>query len=69
LGSDANFTSLICDLLSSVRPLMQQHDVSLEALGDLDTLSDRIRDEVVASNTVVSFVPLVGIGARKPMNT
>jgi hypothetical protein len=69
LGSDANFTSLICDLLSSIRPLIQQHNVSLEALGNLDTLSDRIQAEVVASDTVVSYVPLVGVWARKPMST
>ena len=66
LGSDANLTSLISDLLSSMRPLIQQHKVSLEALGNLDTLSERIQAEVVASNTVVSFVPLVGAWARKP---
>jgi ubiquinone/menaquinone biosynthesis C-methylase UbiE len=66
LGSDANFTSLICDLISSVRPLAQQHNVSLDALGDFDTLSDRIQAEVAGSNTVVSFVPLVGVWARKP---
>jgi 2-polyprenyl-3-methyl-5-hydroxy-6-metoxy-1,4-benzoquinol methylase len=68
LGSDANFTSLMCDLLGSIRPLIQQHNVSLEALGDLDALSDRIQAEVVASNTVVSFVPLVGTWARKPLS-
>ena len=68
LGSDANFMSLMCDLLSSVRPLIEQQKVSLEALGDLDTLSDRIYAEVVAANAIVSFVPLVGVWARKPMN-
>jgi ubiquinone/menaquinone biosynthesis C-methylase UbiE len=69
LGSDANFTSLICDLFGSIRPLIQQHNVSPEALGNLDTLSDRIQAEVVASNTVVSFVPMVGVWSRKPMST
>jgi 2-polyprenyl-3-methyl-5-hydroxy-6-metoxy-1,4-benzoquinol methylase len=69
LGSDATFAGLICDLISSVRPLAQQHNVSFDALGDLDTLSDRIQAEVAASNTVVSFVPLVGVWARKPKNT
>lgn len=69
LGNDAAFMSLMCDLLSSVRPLIQQRNISLEALGNLDTLSDRIQAEVVASNTVVSFVPLVGVWARKPMST
>jgi hypothetical protein len=68
LGSDARLTSLICDLLSSMRPLIQRHNVSLEALGNLDTLSDRIQGEVVESNTVVSYVPLVGAWARKSMS-
>jgi ubiquinone/menaquinone biosynthesis C-methylase UbiE len=66
LGSDAEFTRLPCEVLDSLRPLAQQHDVSLEALGDFDTLPDRIQAEVAASNTVVSFVPLVGAWSRKP---
>src|SRR5258708_2802712 len=69
LGSDSTFTGLICDLISSVRPLAQQHNVSLDALGSLDTLPGRIHTEVAASNTVVSFVPLVGVWARKPTST
>ena len=69
LGSDTKFTSLICDLISSVLPLAQQHNVPLDALGTVDTLSDRIRAEVAASNTVVSFVPLVGVWARNPTST
>jgi len=67
LGSDADFTRLIHGLLISVRPLAQQHNVSLETLGDLDTLADRIQAEVAASNTVVSFVPMVGAWSRKPI--
>ena len=69
LGSDADFTGLICDLIGSVRPLAEQHDVSLDALGNLDTLSDRIHTEVTSSNTVVSFVPLVSVWSHKPMDT
>ena len=68
LGSDADFTRLPCEVLGSLRPLAQQHDVSLEALGDFDTLPDRIQAEVASSNTVVSFVPLVGAWSRKPMD-
>jgi ubiquinone/menaquinone biosynthesis C-methylase UbiE len=66
LGSDAKFVDLICDLLASVRPLAHQHNVSLDGLGNLDTLSDRIYAELAAANTVVSFAPLVGAWARKP---
>ena len=66
MGSDANFTGLICDLIRSVRPMAEQHDVPLDALGDFETLSDRIQAEIAAAKTVVSFVPLVGVWARKP---
>ncbi len=69
MGGDSAFTALICDLIGSVQPLAQQHNVSLDALGNLDTLSGRIQAEVAASNTVVSFVPMVGVWARKPMGT
>jgi SAM-dependent methyltransferase len=66
LGSDTNFTGLIYGLLGSLRPLAQQHNVSLDELGDFDTLPDRIQSEIVALNTVVSFVPIVGAWSRKP---
>ena len=69
LGRDESFTSLVCDLIGSVRPLAQQHGVSLDALGNLDTLSDRIQAEVAGANTVVSFVPMVGVWAQKPLHT
>jgi SAM-dependent methyltransferase len=68
LGSDEHFTRLISDLIGSVRPLAQEHSVPLETLGDLDTLSDRIQAEIAASNTVVSFVPIIGAWSRKPKN-
>ena len=66
LGSDAESTGIILDVLGSLRPLAQQHNVSLDALGDFDTLPERIQAEVAAANTVVSFVPLVGSWSRKP---
>jgi ubiquinone/menaquinone biosynthesis C-methylase UbiE len=66
MGSDASFTDLLCDLLLSLRPLAQQHNVPLHDLGDLETLSDRIHAEVKASKTAVNFVPLVGAWSRKP---
>jgi ubiquinone/menaquinone biosynthesis C-methylase UbiE len=67
LGCDAEFTSLISGLLASARPLAEQHRVPLEALGDLDTLHGRICAEVSASNSVVSFVSLVGAWSSKPI--
>lgn len=67
LGFDAEFTGLISNLIASVQPLAEQHKVSLKPLGDMDTLANRIHAEVAASNSVVSFVPLVGAWSRKPV--
>jgi len=69
LGSDADFIRLTSDLLCSLRPLAEQHKVSLRELGDLDTISDRICAEVNAVNTVVSLIAVVGAWSRQPMNT
>jgi len=40
--------------------------VSLNELGDLDTLCDRICAEVTEANTVVSLIAVVGAWSRKP---
>jgi len=69
LGSDADFIRLTSDLLCSLRPLAEQHKVSLEELGELDTLPDRICAEVAAANTLVSLIAVVGAWARKPVDS
>jgi hypothetical protein len=61
-----DFLRVIADLVWSLRPLAEQHGVSLEELGNLDTLCDRIAAEITAANTVVSVVPLLGAWSRKP---
>jgi len=66
LGNDADFIRLTSDLLYSLRPLAEQHKVSLRELGDLHTLADRISAEVAEANTVVSLIALVGAWSRKP---
>jgi len=65
LGNDVNFIRLTSDLLCSLRPLAKQHKVSLQDLGDLETLPDRICGEVAAANTVVSLIGVVGAWSRK----
>jgi len=65
LGSDVDFLRVISELVCSLRPLAEQHGVSLEELGNLDTLPDRICAEIAAANTVVSLVPLLGVWSRK----
>jgi len=69
LGSDVDFLRVISDLVCSLRPLAEQHNVSLEELGGLDTLPERICAEIAAANTVVSIVPLLGAWSRKPADT
>ena len=66
LGNDADFIRLTSDLLYSLRPLAEQHKVSLRELGDLHTLADRISAEVAEANTVVSLIALVGAWSRTP---
>jgi SAM-dependent methyltransferase len=69
LGSDIRFVQIISDLVYSLQPLATQHNVSLEELGDLNTLRDRVCAEIAAANTVVSVVPLLGAWSRKPATT
>jgi ubiquinone/menaquinone biosynthesis C-methylase UbiE len=66
LGSDADFTRVMCDVLGSLRPLAQQHRFSFEGLGDFNTLPERIQAEVAGSKGVVSWVSLVGAWSHKP---
>ena len=66
LGSDPDFTRWIYDVLCSSRPQIQQLNLSLETLGDFDTLPERLQAEVATSNTVVTWMALVGAWSRKP---
>jgi hypothetical protein len=66
LGSDPDFTRWIYDLLCSVRPQIERLNLSLDTLGDFDTLPERLQAEVAASRTVVPFVALVGAWSHKP---
>jgi len=66
LGSDPEFTRWTYDLLFSLRPEIQQLNISLEPLGDFDTLLERLQAEVGMSKTVIPFVGMVGAWAQKP---
>lgn len=66
LGSGPDFTLWIYDLLCSLRPQIQKHNVSVEALGDFETLSGRLQSEVAESKSVVPYVALVGAWSRRP---
>jgi ubiquinone/menaquinone biosynthesis C-methylase UbiE len=66
LGDDPEFTGWMYDVICSLRPQIQQLNLSLEKLGDFDTLLERLQAEVAASNGVASWMAVVGAWARKP---
>lgn len=66
LGSDVAFALILCQVLVSLLPRAHLSGVSLEDLGDLTTLPQRVQAEVAASNCVISFLPLVGAWSRHP---
>ena len=68
LASDQDFTRWVSDSLRSVLPQIQKLDLSLEALGDLDTLEQRLQKEVAMSNTVVPWIGLVAAWCRTPVD-
>ena len=68
LGQDSDFTRWVSDVVTSVRPQIEKFNISCETLGDLDTLQQRLHEEVAASNTVVPWLAMVGAWCHKPMN-
>ena len=66
LGTAPDFTLWIYDLLCSLRPQIQRHNVSVETLGDFETLSPRLQAEVAESKSVVPYVALVGAWSHRP---
>jgi SAM-dependent methyltransferase len=67
LGSDPNEVLFIYEFLRSLRPQGQKHGVSLDALGEFETLPVRLQSEVRASKTVVPVIAaLVRAWCRKP---
>ena len=67
LGNHPDFTRWTYDLLSSLRPQVLAHKISLEPLGEFDTLATRLQAELAASKSVAPFIALVGAWCRLPM--
>jgi len=65
LGGDSDCAQMPVDVLRSMCPLAQRQNVSLEGLGDLETLADRIYAEATRLNTVMNVIPIVSAWARK----
>ena len=66
LGNDPDFTRWVYDVLCSLKPQINELNLPIEQLGDMDTLRDRLQEEVAASNTVVPGIALVGAWCRMP---
>jgi ubiquinone/menaquinone biosynthesis C-methylase UbiE len=66
LGSDPEFLRWVPDVLVSLLPQIQQFNLPLQPLGDLATLPQRIQAEVAESNSVVTWMAMVGAWSRKP---
>ena len=66
LASDPDFTRWVSDSLRSVLPQIQRLNLSLQAVGDIDTLQERLQNEVAMSSTVVPWIGLVAAWCRKP---
>lgn len=66
LGRDPEFTRMVSDRLTITLQDPGIKGSSIEELGDLNTLADRLREEVETSDTVVPWLALVGASCRKP---
>jgi ACS family tartrate transporter-like MFS transporter len=64
LGHDPDFTRWLSDVTISIRPKIEELNLSLDEVGDLDTLHQRLHDEVASSKTVVPWLALVGAWCR-----
>jgi hypothetical protein len=64
LGSDPNLTRWTYDILCSLSPSIDEQNLSLDSLGDFDTLPQRLQAEVATSKTVIPFVAMVGAWAH-----
>jgi len=56
----------LAGILQSLLPRMRQFNLPLESLGDFNTLSERLRAEVAASNSDTPLPALVSAWALKP---
>jgi ubiquinone/menaquinone biosynthesis C-methylase UbiE len=66
LGSDMESTRWTSDLLRSLNPQIERLRLSVEKVGDFDTLAERLHSEAVASGTAAPCVALLGAWCIKP---
>jgi hypothetical protein len=65
VGNSPEFRSLLPDLLTAVMPNIIAKSLTIGHLGDLNTLKDRLDEELDKQNSFASFVALIGAFGRK----
>lgn len=68
LGHDPDFTRWLSDVTVSIRPQIERLNLPADRLGNLDTLEQRLQEEVASSRTVVPWLALVGAWCRTRAN-
>jgi len=69
VGDNSAAALWLYDLFCTLLPQMRQVNLSLEGLGNMDTLSERIRSEVETSKSPVPCVALIGAWSCKPTSS
>jgi hypothetical protein len=65
VGDGPEIARWVYDIFCSLRPRMQQHDLSSDAVGDLDSLLSRLEAELAGTKTIGACVGLVGAWCQK----
>jgi ubiquinone/menaquinone biosynthesis C-methylase UbiE len=65
LGKDPDIAEWYCGLLRTLLPEVQRVGLDVSCVGNLDTLKERMQEEVEASKTLVAWLAPVGVWSRK----
>jgi ubiquinone/menaquinone biosynthesis C-methylase UbiE len=65
LGNNPEFRSLLPDLLAALMPIIIAKGLPIGHLGDLNTLNDRLDQELDGENSFASYVALIGAFGHK----
>jgi SAM-dependent methyltransferase len=60
MGKDPDIARWFTDILRTLQPRIQESNLSIESVGNLDTLSERLQAEVEASKSVAAWLGQVG---------
>jgi trans-aconitate methyltransferase len=67
LGAERGFTTWVCDLLLTLLPKAREHGITLEALGNLETLAERVHAEIASTQVVAPWIALVAAWSPVPL--